>query len=220
MARQQANVRRTAVCIARIALAVAPLAPAAAAPDVTLVGLIGQRAIVSIDGRITRTLSVGQRVPEGVRLIAVGDATATIEVDGATRTLAVGQRLAGARGDEAVVLHPDGRGHYHAIGSINGSAARFFVDTGASVVSIGASDARRIGVRTDGAPVASAVTANGVVQVRRVVLETVRVGPIELKNVDAVVHEQDLPMILLGMSFLSRMDMEREGETLTLKKRY
>lgn len=213
-------VRRAASRLAVLAFACGLPAAANAAPDVTLVGLIGQRAIVSIDGRITRTLSVGQRSPDGVRLIAVGEASATVEAGGLTRTLAVGQRLAPARGDEVVVLHPDSRGHYQAQGSINGAATRFVVDTGASMVSIGAGDARRIGIRVEDAPALSAMTANGVVQVRRVQLDSIRVGAIELRNVAAAIHEQDLPFVLLGMSFLSRMDMQREGETLTLKRRY
>lgn len=214
------SIRRAGSRLAIAALAAGLPVATIAAPDVTLVGLIGQRAIVSIDGRITRTLAVGQRSPEGVRIVAVADSTATVEAGGLTRTLAVGQRLAPARGDEVVVLHPDGRGHYHAQGSINGASARFVVDTGASMVSIGAGDARRIGVRIDEAPLTSAMTANGVVQVRRVQLDSIRVGAIELRNVAAVIHEQELPFVLLGMSFLSRMDMQREGDTLTLKRRY
>lgn len=191
-----------------------------AAGNVALVGLIGQRAIVTIDGRITRTLSVGQRAPEGVRLLAVVDGGAKLEIEGVVQTLGVGQHAAGARGGEVVVLNPDAKGHYLAQGSINGAGARFVVDTGASVVSIGAADARRIGIRLDGAQAVSAQTASGVVRVHRVRLDSVRVGAIELNNVDAIVHDNDLPIILLGMSFLSRMDMQREGETLTLKKRY
>jgi len=39
-------------------------------------------------------------------------------------------------------------------------------------------------------------------------------------GVDAAVHETDLPVVLLGMSFLNRMDWRREGDRLLLKKRY
>ena len=56
--------------------------------------------------------------------------------------------------------------------------------------------------------------------VSRVKLDTVRVGEIVLNNVDAMVHQNDLPIALLGMSFLNRMEMQRNGETMTLKKRY
>ncbi|MBS1173727.1 MAG: hypothetical protein H6R12_2557, partial [Proteobacteria bacterium] len=36
----------------------------------------------------------------------------------------------------------------------------------------------------------------------------------------AAVHAQDLPLGLLGMSFLNRMEMKRDGDTMTLRKRF
>jgi aspartyl protease family protein len=51
-------------------------------------------------------------------------------------------------------------------------------------------------------------------------LDTVRVGGVAVQNVDAVITEGDsLPVALLGMSFLNRTDMKREGTTLTLTQR-
>ena len=64
-------------------------------------------------------------------------------------------------------------------------------------------------------------TANGVVPVYTVKLDTLRVGEITVNNVDATVIEGDkLPIALLGMSFLNRMDMRREGQTMVLIKRF
>jgi aspartyl protease family protein len=54
----------------------------------------------------------------------------------------------------------------------------------------------------------------------RVRLDTVRVGDLELSQVDALVQEQGLPLALLGMSFLNRTEMRRSGEQMTLQKRY
>jgi aspartyl protease family protein len=48
----------------------------------------------------------------------------------------------------------------------------------------------------------------------------VKVGPLVLHGVDAIVMENDLPIVLLGMSFLSRTEMERDGNRLTLRKRF
>jgi aspartyl protease family protein len=59
-----------------------------------------------------------------------------------------------------------------------------------------------------------------VARVYRVKLDTVRVGDITLNNVDALVHESEMPFVLLGMSFLNRVEMRREGTDLTLTKRY
>ena len=63
-------------------------------------------------------------------------------------------------------------------------------------------------------------TANGQAAVSRVKLNSVRVGDVVLNNVDALVHQHDLPVTLLGMSFLNRMEMQRSGDTMTLIKRY
>jgi aspartyl protease family protein len=66
----------------------------------------------------------------------------------------------------------------------------------------------------------TASTANGVVPVYRVRLDTVRIGELELNQVDALVQEQGLPIALLGMSFLNRTEMRRSGEQMTLQRRY
>jgi len=64
-------------------------------------------------------------------------------------------------------------------------------------------------------------TANGIAPAYRIKLDTVRVGDVTVNNVDAVVMEGNSPAIgLLGMSFLNRMDIRREGEIMTLTKRY
>ena len=88
------------------------------------------------------------------------------------------------------------------------------------MISLGAGDARRIGIDFGKGEVGYSQTANGVTQVSRVKLDTVRVGDIVLNGVDAIVHQQDMPVALLGMSFLNRMEMLRDGDTMTLKKRY
>jgi aspartyl protease family protein len=48
----------------------------------------------------------------------------------------------------------------------------------------------------------------------------VRIGDISINNVDALIHATELPVALLGMSFLNRMEMQRDGSTMTLKKRF
>jgi aspartyl protease family protein len=65
-----------------------------------------------------------------------------------------------------------------------------------------------------------AQTAAGVTQVWKVRLDRVKLGSMTLTGVDALIHENDLPFVLLGMSFLNRMDMQREGDRLILRKRY
>lgn len=207
-----------------MAVALASLwgAPAGAV-DVGLSGLFPGKALLVIDGGEPRIVPVGVRTAEGVQVVAIEGDGATIEVDGRRRQLRVGQNVMLRPAVETratAVITADAAGHFLANGSINGMTVRFIVDTGASLVSIGASEARRLGIDAGSAPSGVAQTANGLTQVSRVRLKTVKVGEIVLNDVEAVVHAQDMPVVLLGMSFLNRMEMQRNGDTMTLKKNY
>lgn len=200
-----------------------------AASQVELAGTFGKRAVLVIDGAPPKTLSVGEAAPGGVRLLEVGNGYALVEVNGTRQRIILGDapvRLGdagGSGGDSgaaAVNLHADSKGHHFANGSINGSSMRFLVDTGASMVSMGLSDARRAGIDFRSGQPGISQTASGPARVWKVRLDQVRIGDVTLHGVDGLVHENNLPFVLLGMSFLSRMDMEREGSRLILRKRY
>ncbi|HLB14129.1 MAG TPA: TIGR02281 family clan AA aspartic protease [Burkholderiales bacterium] len=212
---------KRADCIAVLGLALA-LAGPAAATDLNVVGLFGSKAVVSINGSQPRTLSVGQRSPEGVELVAVDRETATFEVDGQRRTLRLGQpyvsRAAGT--GSSVTIKADAGGMFWTVGQVNGGNVRFLVDTGATMISLPAADARRLGIdylkgQRDGVQ-----TAAGRNSAYRVTLDSVRVGDITMNGVEAHVVEAGLPFALLGMSFLNRTEMKREGETMVLIKRF
>ena len=193
------------------------------AADVGLAGLFPGKALLTINGGAPRTVVVGVATEEGIRVLSIDGETATIEIDGKKRILRVGQNVAAqssGKGPSTAVLTADGQGHFLTTGNINGTTVRFLVDTGASMISIGASDARRIGIDASKGQPGIANTANGQTSVSRVKLDTVRVGEIVLNNVDALVHQHDLPIALLGMTFLNRMEMQRDGDVMTLKKRY
>jgi aspartyl protease family protein len=197
----------------------------ASATDVSVVGLFSSKAVIMVNGGAPRTVEVGAKTPEGVKLIGVDQAGATVEVDGKRYRVAMGQGITSSAGSEsalsAATLTADGRGHFVAAGTVNGAPVRFLVDTGATVVSMGAGDAIRAGIdfRNQGQP-AMTMTANGPAQVWRVKLRDVRVGDLVLNDVDGAVHSIDMPVVLLGMSFLNRMEMKREGSTMTLRKRF
>lgn len=199
----------------------------AGAIDVSLVGVIGSRALLAIDEGAPVPLAIGQSI-QGVRLISVQGDQAVIDIAGRRRSLRVGQHAAAnpnvmadsASGGNQLQLLADGAGHFFTTGTINGVAVRFLVDTGATLVSIGASDARRIGIDTSGGQRGRSQTANGLVEVTKVKLSSVQVGELKLHNIDALVHANDMPIILLGMSFLNRMEMQRQGSIMTLKKRF
>jgi aspartyl protease family protein len=187
------------------------------------VGLIGAKAIVVIDGGAPRTLAPGQKTAEGVVLIATEKNAASFEINGQKRSLSMGQAYAAASrgGRQNTTLAADARGHFVTMGTINGGSVRFLVDTGATFISLPASEARRLGVNYLQGQRGQIQTANGVIAVYRVKLDSVRVGDIEANNVDAVVAENDaMGVTLLGMSFLNRMEMKRDGQSMTLIKRF
>ena len=196
---------------------------ARAQDDIEVVGLSQGAAIVVGGNARPRVVREGQSLPNGMRLIKATPESAVFELDGRRRTLKMGNRVSAAQpssGTGQVTLAADARGHFVTTGTINGGTVQFLVDTGATMVSMGRGDARRIGLSYMRGERASSRTANGVAVVYRVKLDAVRVGEITVNNVDALVHDADLPWVLLGMSFLNRMEMRREGSKLTLVKRY
>jgi aspartyl protease family protein len=196
---------------------------AAWAADVALVGTFATKAaILSIAGGAPRTVKVGQTVG-GVTLIAVENDRATIEVDGNRRVLQRGQtHSSGASGSSAqsITLAAGADGHFMADGLINGGPIRFLVDTGASAIAIPASDADRLRIDYRKGRLSTTRTAGGPITVYLVTLDSVRIGGIELRNIEAIVIEHGLPVALLGNSFLSRVNMRREGEAMTLIRRH
>ena len=197
-----------------------------AAADVSVIGLFSNKAVLVVDGGKPRTLSAGEITPEGVRLISASSESAVVEINGRRQTLTPGHGSYGsagrsAAGTSSVVLPADSRGHFITDGAINGNTLQFLVDTGATLVTLSSSQARRLGINYLSGKRALSQTANGVVSAYRIQIDTVRVGDITVNNVDAIVIEGNgLPISLLGMSFLNRMDMKRDGLTMTLTKRY
>lgn len=194
------------------------------AAEVQVVGLFSGKAIVAIDGRRPRTLSNGD-VLGTVKLISATSESALFEIDGKRRTLTVGAAAITGNyqtsGRPSVTLNADRGGHYYAEGSINGAPVRFLVDTGATMISLGNAEARRLGINYLKGERGMSNTANGPAPVYRVKLDAVRVGNILLNNVDGLVHESsDMPFALLGMSFLNRVEIRQTSEHLTLTQRF
>lgn len=106
-----------------------------------------------------------------------------------------------------VVIPPSRGGHFRVTGLIDGRRIDFMVDTGASVIALKSEDAAMLGIRPAGADYAATVkTANGVIRVAPVELDTVEIEDLEVHNVDAVVLPAGVAAEnLLGLSFLSRL---------------
>ncbi|GMQ76460.1 MAG: TIGR02281 family clan AA aspartic protease [Gammaproteobacteria bacterium] len=191
---------------------------------ITVVGLFKDTAIVVIDGT-RRLLRSGDVSPEGVTLISATSTEAVLEIDGEQKRYALGGQISGsyARPEQATVrIWPTPDRMYAVLGSINGYPVDFIVDTGATLVSLSARQARRLGIdyRVVGTPGQSS-TASGIDKIYVINLDRVKVGDIELRNVQGAVHDGDFPpATLLGMSFLGRLNIRQDGQVLELRKKY
>jgi aspartyl protease family protein len=198
--------------------------PAAAETQVNVVGLFNGKAILSINGGKPKTYSVGQVTPDGIKVISADSSKVILEVDGKRRELGMGQGIAIAGGGssaQTATLYANNAGHFLGEGYINGSSMKFLVDTGASSIALSGKEARRLGLSYLNGDIGAASTAAGVVKAYRISLNTVKIGGIVMHQVEAMVLEGDSPpVVLLGMSVLNRVQMERDGMVMTLTKKY
>lgn len=216
-------------------LALSLLVPfaAAQAQSVSLAGRMGQRALLLIDGQ-PRTLALGEAA-QGVKLLMLDGEIATVVVQGQRLTLRMGAQPAsvgvapaaasGPAGNprdsgQRIVLGAGSDGHFQVHGSIGGVSVRFLVDTGATAISMSQREAERLGLPWRGGKRITLQTANGVASAWRISIDRVRIGDVELHQVDTVVSQQDLPVVLLGNSFLNRFRMQRDGDQMVLERRY
>jgi len=197
---------------------------AQAVNDVQVLALFGDQAVIKLDG-VQRRLKTGEVSPEGVRLIGVTTEAATLEIDGRRQVYPLGGHVTtgfSAPVQPEVQIWRDPKGMFTTVGSINGYPVNFLVDTGATMVVMNAGHARRFGIdyRLNGEQ-GAVMTASGVERAYNIKLNSVKVGGIELHNVDASVLEGSLPAeVLLGMSFLQRLEIRNTGQALLLKKKY
>lgn len=200
-----------------------PFPVQAAEPMITANALFEGRAMLSIDG-VPRVMKVGQRSPEGVRLVAASATEAVVEVAGRELRLAPGREPGGAfKGPELreIPVARNTRGEYRLIGSINGRQLPLMVDTGANVVALSGADAERLGIdyRRTGEP-SQVLTAAGPSAAWEITLDRVEVSGILVRNVRATVIEGAHPEpALLGMSWLQRVGLREESGVLYLRER-
>jgi len=205
-------------------LLLAVLPAVASAEDITLFALFKDKAILQVDGT-RRVLATGAESPEGVKLVSTDTQAeeAVVELKGKRETLRLGVVVSAfqSAARESVTLFADTNGFFHAEGSINGASVTFLVDTGANTIAMNSATAKRAGINyTKGRP-GSARTASGYARIYGIKLDTVKVGEIVLRNVEAGVIDGPQPETpLLGMSFLSAFDMKREGNKMELTRRY
>jgi aspartyl protease family protein len=189
-----------------------------AAEDIAVMGLIKDKAILRING-IHFTIKKGDASANGVQLIDIDKnrKAVTLKVNDEIKKYRLGHGTATAVA--TVKLSTDASGVYRTTGKINNKPVNYIVDTGATFVSLNSNMATELGVDYKNASKkAHSETASGLVQVYLVTLDSVEIGTIKINNVEAAVHEGEFPtMVLLGMSFLKKLKIEREGAILSLQ---
>lgn len=180
---------------------------------VRVMGLGPNRAELQINQTPVRVMYPGQTSPEGVRLLVVAKDYVEIEANGASHRLALGQRI-----EPQVIVEADSRGHYATEAAINGRRLVVLIDTGASTIAFSRTEAERLELDFRQGRRIKVTTASGQADAFLVTLDEVRVGPIQLRGVEATVSlEANSPAVtLLGMSFLRRLDMVTDGRRLRL----
>ncbi|MFL0810826.1 MAG: TIGR02281 family clan AA aspartic protease [Agarilytica sp.] len=194
-----------------------------AAESVIAVGLLKNMAVLEIDGK-QRTLKAGKTSPEGVTLVSSTTKQAVIEIDGKRQTLTLSRRVGGVKyqepGKQEVRVASGVGGHYFTPGRINNKPVNFLVDTGATSVVLNSLMAESLRINYKAGRPIQVNTANGVTTGFLVMLNNVSVGTVKVNNVEAVINQGAFPTeILLGNSFLSRVEMNIERGVLVLQSK-
>lgn len=201
------------------------MAAMAQAQSVALSGMLGNKALLVVDGSAPKALGAGESF-RGVKVLSTQGDSAVVDVDGKRQSLRVGEAPVSvgagtsAASGTRLVLSADSGGHFLVQGQINGKAATMVVDTGATAVVLDEALAQRMGLKYNTNLPMRVSTANGVIPAWYVKLSTVRVGDVTLYDVDGVVTSGSMPYVLLGNSFLSRFQMTRTNDQMVLEKRF
>lgn len=205
------------------AAATTPLAQAQTA--VNLSGMLGNKALLVVDGSAPKLVPPGESY-RGVRVVSTQGQSAVIDIAGQRQTLrigdapiSVGQPVATPSGAR-IVLSADADGHFIGQGLLNAKPVQFLIDTGATTIGVSVSDAERIGLKYKHGQMVQVATANGAVPGWRIRLSSVRMNDVEVHDIEAVVTPIAMPFVLLGNSFLARFQMTRNNQQMVLEKRY
>lgn len=198
----------------------------AEAKSVAVIALFNDRAMLSVDGKKAKIVWAGSTF-QGVKVISSNTSEAVVEVDGKQRVLklngaaVLGTKLGSSSNSTSAstVLYENESGFFESDGQVNGRSIKFLIDTGANIVVFNSQDASRLGLDYLSGEKSFASTASGLAPMYTINVDSISVGGIVLEDIRAGVIEGGFPQRpLLGMTFLSRLDMNRSGQTMVLKK--
>ncbi|VAW82265.1 hypothetical protein MNBD_GAMMA12-1067 [hydrothermal vent metagenome] len=189
--------------------------------QVMVVGLFSGKAVVIINNKQFLLRANGKMI-NGVQLLSSNSERAVLLIDG-QREVLTADTAAGSIGQavkqtKKVQIWANQQGMYLVQGRINGAAASFMVDTGATYVVMSSVEAQRLNINyKQFGRLSRAATASGIVATYNLEIDKLTIGSIYLRHVKVAIIEGKHPQrILLGMSYLSRIRMESKGRSLML----
>jgi aspartyl protease family protein len=199
-----------------LALCCAVCAQPALAASVYVKALTFSRAEIVVNGGEARSIWTGDTTPEGVKLRSITDDAAVFEIDGKVWTLKPGQGTW-----SQTTLRANANGQFFLTARVNDVPFPAVIDTGATAVAMNSEDAQRLGVDYLQGKRIVTQTASGRQTAYLVNFSSVQVGDIVLTDVVGSVLEvrkDELPVVLIGMTFLRKVEMRRSGETMLLQR--
>lgn len=223
------------------------LSISAIADTVRVLAISKGRALVDINNYSQMTMTPGSEI-DGIRLLNLKGTVANFSIHGDLHKISVGQMTIvssstfttprdpesngivirkgnSARKIREISIAANRSGSYYINGTINNVPVRFHIDTGATTIAMSRAKGTEIGLLFEkGIPVIAA-TASGKIPAFAGSCQRVTVGEIELANVicsvsekldDGILNHE----VLLGMSFLRRINMRQENGILTLSQVY
>ncbi len=191
--------------------------------NIKVIALFSGKAMLQVNGQ-QKIVRNGETF-EGVFLKSASGRGAIVEIEGEEKKLGLNQSIAAGnykkRERANLKIYPNPGGMYFVEGEINQQPTNFLVDTGATFVTISGDKAARLGVDYEKGHRSTARTAASTVDAWLVSLNTVSIGGIQVRNVDALVIPGDHPaQVLLGNSFLKHTSMHRAEQVLEITKRF
>ncbi|MDX2503609.1 MAG: TIGR02281 family clan AA aspartic protease [Gammaproteobacteria bacterium] len=215
--------KRMVLAVLSFLIFLIPFSNTYASHKIKVMALFTDKAMLVIDGR-QKILKKGQTF-QGVKLISSDSESALLELHGEKKKFKLGSEITTsfkkADPGKELVIWKDMYNMFRLHGSINNFSVKFLIDTGASAIALNSNTAKRIGLKyKKGAPM-RANTASGVAKGYRITLDKVKIGHIQMYNVQAAVLEGSFPTeVLLGQTFLSRVHMIRDGDKMKLRKKF
>lgn len=193
--------------------------------SVSLAAVLGQKVVLVVDGERV-VASDGEQINDELQLLRHDHEMAVLQYDGEEMIVRLGEGPVSANytpkaAGEEIRVFKDSQGMFRTSGLINGRLVSFMVDTGATYISMGTHHAEALGIdfiRLSRGKRTAVSTANGVTAAFPIVLDSVKVGAIEEHFVPALIIEgKGSSDILLGMSFLERLNVSQSNGVLLLK---